>query len=150
MSTLNEDRGNGNPTATRLKPEDTRGQIDGILQHFDVLPTKSNPFMVRYFYIYLIGLFILGELLILLSIISQPQAGKFLFGLGVGALPMIVIISGIWLFNVWRLRTPKTLRDLFEKKRIYIPDGDVSTSYLRFLENYRDALTSPMRYFLVV
>lgn len=69
-------------------------------------------------------------------------------GLGVVALPMVVIISTIWLFNFWRKRSPKTLRELFEKKRIYIPNGDADPSYLRFLENYRDALGSPKRYFL--
>ena len=54
----------------------------------------------------------------------------------------------IWPFNEWRLSTAKTLRDLLEKKRLYLPNGNANTSYLSFLENYRDALASPKRYFL--
>jgi hypothetical protein len=61
---------------------------------------------------------------------------------------LVTFISVLWRFNVWRLRTPKTLYDFIEKKRIYVPDGDANTLYLRFLENYRDALASPKRYFL--
>ena len=152
MSTLSEHTGNGNPTATRLQQEDTKGRIDGVLRNFDVLPSRFDRFIFRYIYIYLICLLLPGALLIIPPInsqlISQPQAGTFLLGLGVVALPMVVIISTIWLFNFWRKRSPKTLRELFEKKRIYIPNGDADPSYLRFLENYRDALGSPKRYFL--
>ncbi len=148
MSTLSEHTGNGNPPATGLQREDTKEQIYGVLLNFDVLSSSFDRVMFKYIYIYLIGLLFLGELLLIPPIISQPQAGKLLLVLGVIALPMVVAISMIWLFNVWRSRTPKTLRDLFEKKRIYIPDGDANKLYLRFLENYRDALRSPKRYFL--
>src|SRR5438876_331688 len=147
MSTLSEHAGNGNPTAISLQREDTKEQIYGVLQHFDVLPSRFDRFIFRYYYIYLIGLLFLGELLIIPPIISQPQAGRSLLVLGVSALPMVAIISIIWLFNVWRKSTPKTLRDLLEKKRIYHPD-DAKTYYLRFLENYLDPLGSPKRYFL--
>jgi len=147
MSTQSKHTGNGNPTATSLQPKDTKEQIDGILQQFDVLPSRFDRFLFRYYYFFLIGLLFLGELLLIPPILSQPQAGTALLVLGVGALPMVVIIPIIWLFNVWRSRTPKTLRELFEK-RIALPDGDASTSYLRFLEHYRNALASPKRYFL--
>src|SRR5437660_11053481 len=61
---------------------------------------------------------------------------------------MVGIISVIWVANCVRFSTPKMLCDLFEKKRIYVPDGDADQSYLRLLENYRDALANPKRYFL--
>jgi len=61
---------------------------------------------------------------------------------------MVATISVIWRFNVWRSRTPKTLRDLLENKRISLPASEADPSYLGFLEHYRDALASPKRYFL--
>src|SRR5437588_8390411 len=126
MSTLNEHTGNGSSTETRLQREDIKERIDGVLQHFDVLPSRFDRFIFRYIYLYLICLLLPGVLLIIPPInsqlISQPQAGAFLLGFGVTTLPMVVIISIIWLFNVWRLRTPKTLRDLLVKRRIYISD----------------------------
>jgi hypothetical protein len=149
MSTLSEHTGNGNPTATSLQPKDTKEQIYGVLQQFDVLRSRFDRFLFRYIYIYLLGLFLLGELLIIPPILSQPQAGKLLLVLGVSVVPVVVGISMIWLFNVWRLRTPKTLRDLFEKS-IDIPDGDANKLYLRSLENYRDTLGSPKKYILNV
>jgi hypothetical protein len=147
MSTLFEPTGNGKPTATSLQPKDTKEQIDDVLQQFDVLPSGFDQFIFRYIYIYLIGLFFLGYLFLIPPILPQSQAGKFLSVYGVSALPLVVLISMIWLFNVWRKSPPKTLRDLWEKKRIAVPDGD-GTSYLCFLKNYRDALGSPKRYFL--
>ncbi len=69
-------------------------------------------------------------------------------GVGFGVPPLVAIILGIWRFNVWRVRTPKTLRDLWEQKRIAFSDGDAGPSYLSFLEHYRNALASPKRLFL--
>jgi len=66
----------------------------------------------------------------------------------IGVLITATFISVVWRFNVWRSRTPKSLYDLVEKKRIDVPDGDINTLYLGFLENYRDAMASPKRYFL--
>jgi len=152
MSTLSEHTGNGNPRETSLQREDTKEQIYEILQHFDVLPSRFDRVIFKYIYVYLIGLFIPSELLLILFILSvspqlQAQVGGVPLGGGLNVLSLVAFISIIWTFNVWRSRTPKTLLDLL-KKRIYIPDGDVNTSYLRFLENYRDALASPKRYFL--
>jgi len=48
MSTLSEHTGNGNPTATRLQQEDTKGRIDGVLRNFDVLPSRFDRFIFRY------------------------------------------------------------------------------------------------------
>jgi hypothetical protein len=154
MSTLSEHKGNGNSTETSLQPKNTKEQIDGLLQHFDVLPSRFDRFIFKYIYVYLIGLFFLAPLLILLYIFpliisSQFPAREFLLeAVGIPALFVLAFILTIWRFNVWRLRTPKTLRDLLEKKRIYLPDGDANISYLRFLKNYREALASPKRYFL--
>jgi hypothetical protein len=151
MSTLGEPTGNENPPVTSLKRGDTKERIDGILQHFDVLPSKFDRFLFKYIYVLLIGYFFLFELILiplfLLGNISF-QIGDFLLGSGLNVLILVTFISVLWRFNVWRLRTPKTLYDFIEKKRIYVPDGDANTLYLRFLENYRDALASPKRYFL--
>ncbi|GAC1359485.1 MAG: hypothetical protein NVS4B11_38330 [Ktedonobacteraceae bacterium] len=149
MSTPSDYIGNGTATETSLQREDTKEQIYDILQHFDVLPSRFDRFIFKYIYVYLIGLFFLSELffIILLLSISSPVEGSFL-SIRLGVLPVIAIISVLWAFNVWRLSTPKTLRDLLEKKRISLPNSDANQSYLRFLENYRDALASPKRYFL--
>ena len=153
MSMLGEHTGNGNPTATRLQREDTKEQIDGILQHFDVLPSKLDRCIFRYIYVFIIGIYLLSELLfipiVFLQGISSFHGGEILLLSGLALFIAVIIISVAWSFNVWRLRAPKMLRDLLEKKRIYIADGDANASYLRFLENYRDTLASPKRYFLI-
>ena len=153
MSTLSEHTGNGNPTETSRQREHTTAQIYGILRNFDVLPSRFDRVIFKYIYVYLISLFFLAQLLILSYIFlpgisSQFQVGEFLLESGLNTSPVIVVILVLWRFNVWRWHTPKMLRDLFETKRIDIPDGDVNTSYLHFLENYRDALANPKRYFL--
>jgi hypothetical protein len=150
MSTSGEHTGNGIPIETSLKREHATQQIDSLLQHFDVLPSRFDRFLFKYISVLLIGDFFLSALLnfvILLGTGSFP-IGEFLLGSGFDVLSTAAIISVVWRFNVWRLRTPKTLYDLIEKKRINVPNGDANTLYLRFLENYRDALASPKRYFL--
>lgn len=149
MSTLGERKSNESSIETGMQLGDTKRQIDSILQQFDIFTSRFDKFMLKYIPIYLISL-LFGELLIVPFMTSQPQAKTGLLGLGVSALPMMVIVLLIWLFNARRLSTPKTLRDLLEKKRIYLPNGNTNTSYLCFLENYRDALASPKRYFLSV
>jgi hypothetical protein len=153
MSTLSEHTGNGNPTEINLQREDTKEQIYGLLQHFDVLPSILDRYIFKYIYVYLIGVFFLAQLppIILTFFLGnrpQIQVGEFLLGSGLDALLQVSLILVIWRFNVWRLRTPKTLRDLIEKKRIYFPDGDANKLYLHFLVNYYDALASQKRYFL--
>src|SRR5256885_15186269 len=120
MSPLSEHTGNGNSTETRLQREETKEQIDGLLQHFDVLPSRFDRFLFRYIYVYLIGLFSLARLLnfLFLDISSQLQAGEILWGIGLDGLIVIVFISVLWRFNAWRVRMPKMLRDFIEKKRI--------------------------------
>jgi hypothetical protein len=151
MSTLSEHTGNGTPAETRFHREDAKEQIDSLLKQFDVLPSRFDRFIFRYIYIYLICLLLPGVLLAISPVnsqlISQPQAGTFLLGLGVATLPIIVIISILWRFDVWRRRASKTLCDLLGKRSIYHPDGDANKPYLRFLEHYHDALGSPKRYF---
>jgi hypothetical protein len=151
MSTRSSHTGNGNPTARSLQREETKAQLDGILQQFDVLPSRFDRFIFKYIYVYLIGLFIPAQLLFIIFFLGvNPQVGGALVqGVGIGVPPLVIFILVIWRFNVWRLRTPKTLRDLWENKRISVPDGDADRSYLRFLEHYRDALASPKRYFLI-
>jgi hypothetical protein len=150
MSAMDEYEGNGNLTETSLQLENTIDQIYNVLQSFEVLPTKFDRFIFNHIYIFLLGL-LFGELLIVPPIISQsqyislPQAEKWFL---LVMLPMIVIISIILPFNVWRLSTRKMLTDLFEKKRVYIPDGDANTSYHCFLESYLYAVSSPKRYFV--
>jgi hypothetical protein len=150
MSTLSEHTRNGNSTATRLQREDTKAQLDGVLQHFDVLPSRFDRFLFKYIYVYLLGLFVLGELvLIIYYLIGNWPVGEFLAtAVGINVPPLVVIIVVIWRFNVWRVRAPHTLRDLIEQKRIALPDGDADASYLRFLGHYRAALASPKRYVL--
>jgi hypothetical protein len=149
MSTLSEYTGNGNPTATSLQPKDTTEQIDDILQQFDVLPSRFDRFLFKYIYVYLLGLFVPAQLLSFIFFLDRnPQVGGALLQVGLGVPPLVIFVLAIWRFNVWRLRTPNTLRDLWENKRIALPDGDADPSYLRFLAHYRDALASPKRYFL--
>jgi hypothetical protein len=149
MSTLSEHTGNGNPTATSLQREDTKAQLDGVLQQFDVLSSRFDRFIFKYIYVYLIGLFFLAQLLNFIYLLARnAQVGGALHGVGLSVPPTVAIIAVIWRFNVWRVRTPKTLRDLIEKKHISLPAGDADASYLRFLAHYRDALASPKRYFL--
>jgi hypothetical protein len=150
MSTLGEHKGNGNLTETSRQPEDTKAQIYGILRSFDVFPSKWDRLIFRYISVSLITLFFLDELVFILFLgsSSQLQAGRVLLGGGSTALLVVGMISVLWPFNVWRVRIPKTLRDLFEEKRIAVPKGDTNALYLRFLEDYRDALASPKRYIL--
>jgi hypothetical protein len=150
MSTLSEHTGNGKPPETRRQREGTKEQLDDLLQHFDVLPSRVDRFLFKYIYVYLISLFFLAELLIILSLLARnlQVGGVLLQGVGLGVPPLLVIILVIWRFNIWRGRTPKTLRDLLKEKRIALPDGDAETSYLGLLERYREALASPKRFFL--
>jgi hypothetical protein len=153
MSTLGEHKGNGNLTEARLQRKDTKAQMNGIPQHFDVLPSRFDRFIFKYIYVYMIGLFFLTAFLfILISVLlgnnALYQIGPFLQASGAGASIIVGMIFVIWPFNVWRASIPKMLRDIFEKKRVYIPGSDVTLSYLRFLENYHDALASRKRYLL--
>ncbi len=155
MSTLSEHTDNGTPTETRLQREDTKEQIASILRKFDVLPSRFDQHIFKYIYVYMIGLSLPAALLPILflpSISSQLPVGGSVGGVflwsGLDLPPVVVIISIVWFFNIWRLSTPKMLRELMEKKRIALPDSDANISYLRFLEHYRDALASPKRYFL--
>jgi hypothetical protein len=148
MGTLSEHTGNGTPTATSLLREETKEQIDGVLQHFDVLPSRFDRCIFKFIYVYLLGLFFLMELLLILFLLGIMRPGAVHVEGGLGAFAVVVLLFIIWPFNVWRLRTAKTLRDLLEQKHIYLPDGDANTSYLRFLKHYREALASPKRYFL--
>jgi hypothetical protein len=152
MSSLSEHDGNGIPAETRLQQKDTKNQIASILQQFDVLPSRFDQHIFKYIYVYLISLFFLSELLLMLALLnssSQPKVGEVLLTeVGLVALPAVGLILSIWAFNGWRFSEPKTLRDLLEEKRIAVTDGDTNTSYLRFLEHYRDALASPKRYAL--
>lgn len=148
MSTTSEHLGNGNPKETSTLQEHTKEQIFDILQNFDSKTPKFERLIFRYIYIYLIGLFIPAEILILIDFHYQFQGGRGLLLGGVSFFPIVVIISVMWLYNTWRSSIAQTLHDLFQNKRIYLPDNDATTSYHRFLENYRDALASPKRYFL--
>ncbi len=150
MSTLNEHTGNGNSPATSRQSKQTKTQIDGVLQQFDVLPSRFDRLLFKYIYVYLLGFFFLAQLLFIISLLRMNiQIGRVLLQVvGFGVIPTLAIIAFLWRFNVWRARAPQTLRDLWEHKRIALPDGDADLSYLRFLEHYRDALASPKRYFL--
>jgi hypothetical protein len=150
MSTLRKHTGNGNPPATSLQPKATKEQIEGVLQQFDVLPSRFDRLLFKYIYIYLLGLFFLGDLLLIIFyLIRNHQGGEFLVtAVGINVPPVVATIFVFWRFNVWRVHTPHTLRDLIEQKRIALPDGDADASYLRFLAHYRDALASPKRYVL--
>jgi hypothetical protein len=153
MSTLSEHPGNGAPTKTSLQREETKEQIDGMLQQFDVLSSRFDRFIFKYISVYLLGLFFPSAMLLILLFLSispqlQAQLGGVLLGGGLSASSVVVILTFIWLFNVWRSRTPKTLRDLLEQQHIAIPNSDATPSYLSFLEHYRNALASPKRYLL--
>jgi hypothetical protein len=150
MGTLTEYTGNGNPTATSRQGEETKALLDGVLEHFDVLPSRFDRLLFKYIYVYLLGLFFLGEVvLIIFFLIRNSQVGVALVtAVGINVTPLVATILAIWRFNVWRVRTPHTLRDLIEQKRIALPDNNADPSYLRFLAHYREALANPKRYVL--
>src|SRR5579884_158094 len=155
MSTLGEHKGNGNLTETSRQREGTTAHMNGVLQHFDILASRRDRFIFKYIYIYLIGLFVPAELLLIPFLLTsssqlQVQTGGILWGVGQSVIVLVLFLSFLWPFTLWRVRAPKTLRDLLDQERIALPDGDVTTSYLHFLEDYRDALASPKRYFLSV
>src|SRR5438105_11920831 len=110
MSTLSEHTGNGTPTETSLTPEETKAQIYAMLQQFDVLTSRFDRVVFKYISVYLLGLCFPSELLLILFFLSispqlQAQAGGVLFGGGLSALAVIVFLSIIWRFNVWRSHT---------------------------------------------
>lgn len=150
MSTFSEHTENENPKETRLQREDTIVQMYVVLKHFDLLPSKLDRLIFKYNYVYLISLLFLAELLTLLLLPSlSPQFSvRLLILSGLNVLFLVTCISVLLTFHVWRLRTPKTLRDLVEKKHITLPTSDTNQSYLRFLEHYRHALASQKKYFV--
>jgi hypothetical protein len=154
MSTLGEHKGNENLTETSRQREETKAQINGVLQHFDILASRRDRFIFKYIYVYLIGLFVPSAVLLipfLLTISSQLQVQlRVFFVVGQSVISLVLFLSFLWPFTLWRVRAPKSLRDLLDQQRITLPDGDATTSYLHFLEDYRDALASPKRYFLSV
>jgi hypothetical protein len=151
MSTLGEHTGNENPTEAHLQQEGTKAQLHDLPRHFDVLPSRFDRFIFKYIYIYMISLFFLTAFLfVLISILlgqnTLYQIGPFLHASGVSASVIVGMIFVIWPFYIWQASIPKTLRDIFEKKRVYIPGSDVSRSYLRFLAHYHGALANWKRY----
>jgi hypothetical protein len=73
MSPLNEHKGNGNPTETSLKLQETKEQIDGILRNFEVLPSRFDRFIFKYISVYLIGLLFPCELFLILTLEALPN-----------------------------------------------------------------------------
>ena len=156
MSTLSKPQANGNATEARLRPEDTTSRIDKVLQHLDVVPSKAEQHVFRYAYLYFLGFLLL---LILLDIVGGVLLGyskhysnylPTVDRIGKYHLLAVVGLSLIlWTFNVWREHISRILRDVFEKRRIYMPAGDINAHYLGFLEQYRAALRSPSRYLLI-
>jgi hypothetical protein len=103
----------------------------------------------KYIYVYLLGLFVPAQVLSFILFLGRnPQVEEILLQVTFGVLSLVIFILPIWRFNVWRAHTPQMLRDLWENKRIALPEGNAGTSYLHFLEHYRNALVSPKRFFL--
>ena len=150
MSTLSERTGNGNPTKSSQQREETKAQLEGVFQQFDVLPSRFDRVLFKYIYVYMFGLLFLAQLLNIISLLSRnsPVEEVLVQGVGFGVPPTVATILALWRFNVWRWQTPNTLRDLWEHKRIVVPDGDVDRSYLCWLEHYLTALASSKRYLL--
>ena len=150
MGTLSEHTGKGNPIELSRQREETKERMYSVLQQFEVLPSRFDRFLFQYIYVYLLGLFFLGQLLLLIEfLIGNLQVEQVLVtGIGINMPPVVVAILVFWRFNVWRWQTPHTLRDLMEQKRIALPDGNADPSYLRFLAHYREALASPKQYIL--
>jgi hypothetical protein len=150
MGTLSEYTGNGNSTESTRQREETKEQLDGVLQQFDVLPSRFDRLLFQYIYVYMFGLLFLAQLLNIISLLGRnsPVEEVLVQGVGFGVPPTVATILALWRFNVWRSRAPHTLCDLWEHKRIALPDGDADSSYLCWLERSRDALASPKRYFL--
>src|SRR2546421_11639829 len=106
MSTLSEHKGNGNQTESRLQLEDTKEQIDTILQHFDVLPSRFDRCIFKFIYVYMIGLFFPTEFLLVLFLLGIMRRGAVLVEGGLGSFSVGGIIFIIWPFNFWRFRHP--------------------------------------------
>src|SRR5258708_12336106 len=126
MSTLSEDTGNGTPMETRLQREETNEQIYGLLQQFDVLPSRFDRVIFKYISVYLLGLFFPSELLLILFFLNmspqlQAQVGGVFLGVGLSALAVVVFLSFLCLFNVCLVRTPKSLPHPFSPNPITIP-----------------------------
>jgi hypothetical protein len=150
MSTLSEQPGSGNPTATSPQRVQIKERLDSVLQHFDVLPSRFDRLVFHYIYVYMLGLLVLAQLLFIIALLSMNiHIGRALvLGVGFGVLPTLALIAFIWRFHIWRSRTPHMLRYLLEQKCLALPNGDADLCYLRFLGRYRDALASPKRYVL--
>src|SRR5260370_32582013 len=104
MGTMGEYQGKRNLTDTSLPPEDTKAQIAGILQHFDVLPSQSNRFIFRYIYVCMIGLYLLSEFLfiplVFLQGSSSIQVAEILLLTGLALFPVVLISFIVWSSNV--------------------------------------------------
>jgi hypothetical protein len=150
MSTTGEHTENGNTPATSLQRVQIKEQLDSVLQQFDVLPSRFDRLLFKYIYVYMFGLLFLAQLLNIISLLGRnsPVEEVLLQGVGFGVPPTVATILALWRFNAWRWRTPNTLRDLWEHKRIALPDGNADLSHLCLLERYRAALASPKRYVL--
>src|SRR5579863_6446745 len=98
MSTLGEHKGNGNLTETSRQREERTAQMNGVLQHFDILPSRCDRFIFKYIYVYLIGLFVPSEVLVIPFLLNtssqlQVQAGGVLLGVGQNVLGLALFLS---------------------------------------------------------
>lgn len=156
MSTLSDHQANGIPKVANPQSADATAQIDEVLLHFDVLPSKVDKYIFKYAYFYLIGLFLLNQLWRIrdLSGFEDYSIGSGFTYLDYLTSLELLFIAGIclmfWAFKIWRERVPKTLHDIFESDYLYSSTDDFAEQYLAFLNRYDSALRNPRRYLLSI
>ncbi len=150
-------------TTAKADTEKTMVQIDEVLQSFDVLSSRGEKHLFRYAYLYFLGFFLLYMVFmiaggVLLGYTNNSNFVRltgtkfitYVTAIGESNLLFFVWISLVlWIFNAWREHVPHFLRDVFERRRIDVPVGDVNIHYLAFLKHYHDTLRSPRRYLLI-
>jgi hypothetical protein len=156
MNTLGKSQASENTTEAKSLPEDSASRIERVLQSFEVLPSKKEQHFFRYGPLYLLGSSLLLLVLTLAGgvLLGYPKSSpNYMSFVSITwrylLLPLVGTSLFFWVFNVWWGHVPRILRDIFEKRRIDMPAGDVDTQYLEFLEHYRDALRNPRRYLLI-
>ena len=93
MGTLSEYTGNGHPTASSRQSEETKAQLESTLQQFEILPTRFDRVLFQYLSVYVLGLFVLGDLPLIIYYLIENRVGEGLVtAVGINVPPVVAII----------------------------------------------------------